>query len=154
MSVRLREDVRRAVLSFASAEAAGRGSGRIGTQDLLLGVLVDPASDAIRILGVDLDAAREAVDDLDRAALGTVGVDLGTLALERRPAGRGRRPLTSGARGVMVRAVRLARGERTRRVEMRHLTVALLACRRPDPAAEVLGALGVDPEEARRRAGV
>ncbi|MGZ4136927.1 MAG: hypothetical protein ACXVPX_05090 [Actinomycetota bacterium] len=54
----------------------------------------------------------------------------------------------------MVRAVRLAKGERTRRVEMRHLTAALLGCRRPDPAAEVLDALGVDPEEARRRAGV
>ncbi|MGZ4115429.1 MAG: hypothetical protein ACXVQT_10175 [Actinomycetota bacterium] len=86
--------------------------------------------------------------------LATVGVDVGPLELELRPAGRGRRPLTSGARAVMVRAVRLARGERTRTVEMRHLTAALLGCRRPDPAAEVLDALGVDPEEARRRAGV
>jgi hypothetical protein len=154
MSVRLQADVRSAVLRFASAEAACRGSGRIGTQDLLLGVLVGPASDATRILGVDLGAARGAVDDLDRAALAHVGVDLGPVELEPRPAGRGRRPLTSGARGVIVRAVHLARRDRTRRVEMRHLTAGLLACRRPDPAAEVIDALGVDREEARRRAGV
>jgi Clp amino terminal domain, pathogenicity island component len=154
MSVRLQADVRRAVLRFASAEAAGRGSGRIGTQDLLLAVLVDPASDATRILGVDLDAARGAVKDLDRAALARVGVDLGRVELEPRPPGRGRRPLTAGARGVFVRAVHLARRDRTGRIEMRHLTASLLACRRPDPAAEVLDALGVDREEASRRAGV
>jgi hypothetical protein len=154
MSVRLQADVRRAVLRFASAGAAGRGSARVGTQDLLLAVLVDPASDATRILAVDLDAARGAVDDLDRAALARVGVDLGRVELEPRPPGRGRRPLTAGARGVFVRAVHLARRDRTGRVEMRHLTAGLLACRRPDPAAEVLDALGVDREEASRRAGI
>jgi ATP-dependent Clp protease ATP-binding subunit ClpA len=151
----LERDVRRAVLVFASAESAARGSGRIGTQDLLLGTLVDPASDAARILQVDLDGVRAAVENLDRAALTGVGVDLGPVELERRPASpRGHRSLTSAARAVLTRAVQLARRERTRRVEMRHLSIALLACTRPDEAAEVLNALGVDREEARRRAGV
>jgi ATP-dependent Clp protease ATP-binding subunit ClpA len=152
MSVRLERDVRRAVLTFASAESAARGSGRIGTQDLLLATLVDPTSDAVRILGVDLDDGRRVVDGLDRAALASVGVDLGEVHLERRPAAGGRPALTAGARAVLARAVRSARAESARRVDMRHLTLALLGCRRPDAAAEVLEALGVDREEALRRA--
>jgi ATP-dependent Clp protease ATP-binding subunit ClpA len=153
MSVRMRDDVRRAVIRAAAEEAGRRGSGRIGTQDLLLASLVDPTSDAVRILAVDLREAREAVDRLDRAALSAVGVDLGDLALApRRPAAGRRPPLAAGARAAIGRAVRTARVERARRVEMRHLVLGLLGCPPGDHAFEVLEALRVDRDSARRRA--
>jgi ATP-dependent Clp protease ATP-binding subunit ClpA len=153
VSLRLREDVRKAVLMSAAFEADRRGARRIGTEDLLLGVLHDRTSQADEVLGVDLDAARATVDDLDRSALASVGVDLGGMTLRpRAERSRRRPPLTSGAKAVLVRAVRLARAERARRVGMRHLLVALLGCRHPDPAAELLDALEVDRAEALRRA--
>jgi ATP-dependent Clp protease ATP-binding subunit ClpA len=152
MTVRLGLDVRRAVLNVAAAEARRRAAGRTGTQDLLLATLHDPTSEAISILGTDLGAARTAADRLDRAALASVGVDLGPIELIPSPAGGRRLPLTAGARSTLARAVRLARAERRSRVEMRHLVTALLAAHRPDPAVDVLDELGVDREEARRRA--
>jgi ATP-dependent Clp protease ATP-binding subunit ClpA len=153
MTVRLREDVRRAVLRTAAVEASRRGSARIGTQDLLLAALDDPTSQAGRILETDLAQARAAVDALDRTALASVGVDLGEVALAPAPIRGGRRrPLTAGARAVLTRAVRQARSERARRIDTRHLVVALLGATRGDPAVDVLDALGVDREQARRRA--
>jgi ATP-dependent Clp protease ATP-binding subunit ClpA len=152
MSLRLREDVRRAVLLSAAFEADRRGSGRIGTQDLLLGALHDRTSQAREILGTDLVTARAAVDDLDRAALAGVGVELDAPLAPRAHRSRRRPPLTSGARAVLARAVRSARSDRARRVGMRQLLIALLAARAPDPAAEVLDALGVDRAAARARA--
>jgi ATP-dependent Clp protease ATP-binding subunit ClpA len=153
VTVRLRQDVRRAVLDAAAAEARRRASGRVATQDLLLAALHDPVSEAVSILGVDLDDARAAVDRLDRAALDSIGVDLGVVELTpSRAAVRRRPPFTAGARSALARAVRLARVERQKRVAMRHIVLALLAARRPDPAAEVLDELGIDREEARLRA--
>lgn len=153
MTIRLGEDARRAVLGAAADEARRRGTGRIATQDLLLATLHDPASEAVSILGVDLAAARAAVTRLDRAALASVGVDLGPLELAPRPRSGGRRPpFTSGVRSTLARAVRLTRAERRNRVEMRDLVVALLGAERPDPAGDVLDELGVDRDAARGRA--
>jgi ATP-dependent Clp protease ATP-binding subunit ClpA len=152
MTVRLREDVR-AVLRAAAIEASRRGSGRIGTQDLLLAALDDPNSEAGRMLGTELAEARAAVNALDRTALATVGVDLRDVALAPAPLRNAHRPpLSAGARGVLGRAVRLARSERARRIEMRHLVLGLLGSRAPDPAGEVLDELGINRDEARGRA--
>lgn len=153
MTVLLRQDVRRVVLGAAADEARRRGSGRIGTQDLLLGILRDPTSEAVAILDVDLAAARSAVDRLDRDALASIGVDLGPVELRpRRAVDRRRPPFTSGCRAALARAVRLTRAEERDRVEMRHLVVALLATDRPDPAGDVLDELHIDREAARDRA--
>lgn len=152
MTVRLSQDARHAVLTSAAFEAHRRGDRRIGTEHLLLGLLQDPAGVSARALGVDLEEARSAADGLDRAALAAVGVDLGDLGPAPLVARTRRRPpLTSGARAVLVRGVREARSAGARRIDSRRLLLAVLACERPDPAAELLVALGVDVVEARER---
>ncbi len=154
MVMRLSEDARKAMLHAAAEEAGRRGDRRIGTDHLLLGLLDDPSSLAVEVLGVDLESARSASDELDRAALAAVGVEAGPLVHPARPL-RARRhpPLSSGARAVLIRAVEEARASKARRIEARFLLVALLARERPDPAAELLAALGVDVAEARARLG-
>jgi ATP-dependent Clp protease ATP-binding subunit ClpA len=152
MVTRLSDDARKAVLTSAADEAGRRGDRRIGTDHLLLALLHDPTSASARALGVDLQAAREASDALDRAALAAVGIDVGHLGRPARAAkARRRPPLTSGARAVLVRAVNDARAGRARRIGTPHLLLGLLTRERPDPAAELLAALGVDPAEVRAR---
>lgn len=142
------------VLASAAEEAQGRGDRRIGTDHLLLGLLNDPDSVAARVLGVDLEAARAASAALDRAALAAVGIDLGQLGARPRSQpiqARRRPPLTSGARAVLQRSLQEASASKSRHIEVRHLLLALLSCERPDPAAEMLAALGIDPAQARDR---
>jgi len=151
MVMRLTQDARRQVLSSAAEEARRRGDRRIGTDHLLLGLLHDPGSLAEQILGMDLDAAREASNALDRAALAAVGVDVGDFTPAATRPGRGRPPFTSAARAVLHGSVIEARDARARHIDERHLLLALLARTRPDPAAELLAALDVDPVEATAR---
>ncbi|HZD69764.1 MAG TPA: Clp protease N-terminal domain-containing protein [Actinomycetes bacterium] len=142
------------VLASAAQEAQARGDRRIGTDHLLLGLLDDPDSVAARALGVDLEAARAASAALDRAALAAVGIDLGDLGVRPQSQlihARRRPPLTSGARAVLQRSLQEASASKSRYIEVRHLLLALLSRERPDPAAELLAALGVDPAEARDR---
>lgn len=152
MVKRLGPDVRRAMLTSAVEEALRRGDRRIGTDHLLLGLLVDPNPLLTQVLDIDLESAREASAALDRAALSAVGVDLGPVdpPVGSTPARR-HLPLTSGARGVMERSVHEARAAKARRIEARHLLLGLLACKHPDPAAQLLAALGIDPTVARDR---
>jgi len=154
MPKRLSVDARRLVLASAAEEASRRGDRRLGTDHLLLGLVHEEDSPAAKALGVSLAAARAASDALDRAALAAVGVQVETLG-EGPPAPPGRRfpPLTSGARAVFQRAIDEARPARSGRIEATHFLLALLSRRRPDPAAELLDALGVDPAAVRRRLG-
>ncbi|MFC6085123.1 Clp protease N-terminal domain-containing protein, partial [Sphaerisporangium aureirubrum] len=64
------------VVKAALDEARRRGSRRMGTEHLLLGLLRLPASPAARALGVDLAEARSTLDALDRAALRAIGIDI------------------------------------------------------------------------------
>lgn len=151
---RLSADVRKVVLTAATEEARRRGDRRLGTDHLLLGLLHDADSPATRALGVDLAAARAASDALDLAALAAVGVKVAQLGDASQPVrARGHLSLTSGARAVFVHAVEDARRARTPRIDTRHFLLALLDRERPDPAAELLEALGVDPSQVRRRLG-
>jgi hypothetical protein len=85
-------------------------------------------------------------------ALAAVGIDAGGLG-PIQEVGRSRRlpPLTSGARAVFKRAIEGARPSKSGRIETRYFLLALLECKRPDPAAELLHELGVDPATVRRR---
>jgi ATP-dependent Clp protease ATP-binding subunit ClpA len=143
-------DARRWVLAAAEAEARRRGDRRLGTDHLLLALFHDPKALAAGLLGVDLDRARAAAEGLDRAALAAIGVDLGDSELPAVPApARRRLSWTSGARAVLVATVAEARRTKSRRISTRHLLLALLALRRPDPAGQLLDALGVDAAAAR-----
>lgn len=152
MPKRLTEDARKAVLTYASEEARRRGDRRLGTDHLLLGLLHDTDTPAAKALGVSLADARAASDALDLAALAAVGVEVEALG-EGAPSSFGRRfpPLTSGARAAIKRAVDEARPFKSGQIDVTHLLLALLSLRRPDPASELLAALGVEPATVRAR---
>lgn len=148
-----RVDALSTVVKAALAEAQSRGDRRLGTDHLMLGLLRDSDSLATRALGVELDSAHEALDALDSAALSAIGVDVGDLRAARLVPSRQRPPLTSAARSVLHQAVREAADEKVRRPTAKHLLLALLSCQRPDPAAELMTQLRVEPSDVRRNLG-
>jgi ATP-dependent Clp protease ATP-binding subunit ClpA len=140
------------VLRAATKEARRRGDRRPGTDHLLLGVLHDNDSPAVAALGVTLESARAASRALDRAALVAVGVAADHVDIAQSPRTAKRLlPLSSGARAVLKRTVELARPRATSRIESRDFLLALLSRDRPDPAAELVHALGVNAVETRTR---
>jgi ATP-dependent Clp protease ATP-binding subunit ClpA len=152
MITRLSIDARKVVLTSAAEEARRRGDRRLGTDHLLLGLLHDASSAVAQALGTDLESARDAADELDRAALAAVGVDVAHLGDPARPVFAHRLlPLTSGARAVIKAALDETRRAGSKRIESRQFLLALLDRQRPDPAAELLQALGVDPSQVRDR---
>ena len=56
------------------------GDHTIGTEHLVLALLIDPASPAAEALRCDLGAARSALDELDNQALAAIGVEPGVTA--------------------------------------------------------------------------
>jgi ATP-dependent Clp protease ATP-binding subunit ClpA len=141
----------RACVRAGEAEARRRGGSQIGTDHLLLGLLLDPVGEAADALGVDLEAARAAEDALDRDALAAVGVSVPE-GLEVAVRARTRRvTFSAGARGVLARALRKAAASRSRQVTTGHLLLALLECPSPDPAGVLLERLAVDPSAVRAR---
>jgi len=148
---RFSPDARKQVVRYASEEAIRDGHRRIGADHMLLGLLHDPTSEAVRVIGADLEVARASSLALDLAALAAVGVDATPMDLAAPIRARGRPPLTSGARAALARGVRAARAAKSRRIEPRHLLVGILGCQRPDPGAELLDALGVDRAAAREQ---
>ena len=154
MITRLSVDARKMVLTSAAEEARRRGDRRLGTDHLLLGLLHDPDSPVAKALGTDLEAARDASDALDRAALAAVGVDVAHLGDPPRLVfARRLLPLTSGARAVIKATLDGTRQAGGKRIETRQFLLALLDRERPDPAAELLRALGVDAAAVRKRLG-
>ena len=136
------------VVLDATAEAGRRGDRRVGTEHIALALLVDDDSVAAQALGVDLATAREALQTLDRRALAAVGIDAPDSDLAITRPGKGRVRLTPAAVGVFKSLGKVAKGER---LGLKHVLLALLSREPPDPAAELLDALGVDRPEVRRR---
>jgi hypothetical protein len=149
---------------YAREEARRRGNRRIGTDDLVLGLLREP--DVARVLGCDLDAARQALDAMDRDALVAIGIDRPLDAPPvptREPAlGGGRAvvkailtdhlPMTPVAKRAMEQAAKDRRHGRgsaapwdpSPRWSRERVLVALLSLAPPDPAAALFDALDVD----------
>ena len=138
------------VVLDASVQARRRGDRRESTEHLVLALLAGPDPTATGALATSLDRAEEALDELDRQALAAVGVTGVDVAPIPATAG-GRLRLTPGALAVFTGLGRLSRGERT---GVKHVVLALLARRPPDPAAALLDALQVDRAVARDRLGV
>jgi ATP-dependent Clp protease ATP-binding subunit ClpA len=149
-----------AVLAASITEAKQAGDPKLNTDHLLLGLLHDPASRASAALGIDLASARRARTALDQQALAAVGIDVADLGelskalpeeIAARLAARPRIRFSPAAADALRRTVQVASSRKSRSLEPEDLLLGLLGAARPDPAAELLAALGVDPVAVRAR---
>jgi Clp amino terminal domain, pathogenicity island component len=143
----------------ASEEARRRGDRRTGTDHLLVALLEDPSTEAV--LGVSLQQARRALESLDQEALGALGMGSGTdapplpmRAVPKKPtirdiAKKDRLRMTPAAKKVLEEAARPNR--RGLQITAQQVLAQILTLQPPDPAAVLLGALGVNTSEVRRR---
>ncbi len=143
----------------ASEEARRRGDRRTGTDHFLLALLEDPSIEAV--LGVSLQQARQALESLDQEALGALGLGSGTdapplpmRAVPKKPtirdiAKKDRLRMTPAAKKVLEEAARPNR--RKLQITAQQVLAQVLTRQPPDPAAVLLGALGVNTSEVRRR---
>ena len=150
-----------AICLRAGEEARRRGDRRAGTDHLLLPLLEDPSIEAV--LGVNLQQAREALESLDREALGALGLGSGAdapplpmRAVPKKPTIRDimqkdRLRMTPAAKKVLEAASKPNR--RRLQITAQQLLAQILTLQPPDPAAVLLGALGVDHSAARQRLG-
>jgi hypothetical protein len=147
-----------AIYMRASEEARRRGDRRTGTDHVLLGLLEDPSIEVV--LGVSLQQARQALESLDQEALGALGLGSGTdapplpmRAVPKKPTIRAvlkdRLRMTPAAKKVLEEAVKPMR--RKTQVTAQQVLAQILTLQPPDPAAVLLGALGVNTSEVRRR---
>jgi hypothetical protein len=121
--------------------------------------LEDPSIEVA--LGMSLQQARQAVESLDQQALGALGLGSGTdappipmRAVPKKPTLRDimkkdRLRLTPAAKKVLEQAVKPNR--RKTQVTGQQVLDQILTLQPPDPAAVLLGALGVNTSEVRRR---
>ncbi|MBO0727647.1 MAG: hypothetical protein J2P57_00225 [Acidimicrobiaceae bacterium] len=143
----------------ASEEARRRGDRRTGTDHLLLALLAESSIEVV--LGVSLQQARQALESLDHEALGALGLASGTdapplpmHAVPKKPrlrdvAKKDRLRMTPAAKKVLEQASKPNR--RKLQVTAQQVLAQILTLEPPDPAAVLLGALGVNTSEVRRR---
>jgi hypothetical protein len=148
-----------AIYLRASEEARCQGDRRTGTDHLLLALLDDPSIEVV--LGVSLQQARQALESLDREALGALGMGPGTdaptlpmRAVPKKPRIRDimqkdRLRLAPAAKKVLQEASKPNR--RKLQLTAQQVLAQILTLQPPDPAAVLLGALGVNTSEVRRR---
>lgn len=139
----------RSAVEGARQEAGRRGDRRIGTEHLLVALLHDSA--VAQTVGVDAGAAENAADQLDRDALGAIGLTIGAFEPTGSAVARRVPRMTSGAKSVLQDALRTATAEKASAITARHLLLALLDRHAPDPAAALLVALHVDRSMLRSR---
>ena len=150
-----------AICLRASEEARRRGDRRVGTDHVLLALFEDPSIEVV--LGVSLQQARQALESLDREALGALGLGSGTdapplamRAVPKKPrirdvAQKDRLRITPAAKKVLEQASKPNR--RRLYVTAQQVLAQILALQPPDPAAVLLDALRVNTSEVRRRLG-
>jgi hypothetical protein len=148
-----------AICLRASEEARRRGDRRAGTDHILLALLEDPSIEVV--LGVSLQQARQALESLDQEALVALGLGSGAeapplpmRAVPKKPrirdiAQRHRLHMAPAAKKVLEEASRPNR--RRLQVTAQQVLAQILTLQPPDPAAVLLGALGVNTSEVRRR---
>jgi hypothetical protein len=125
----------------------------------LLALFEDPSIEVV--LGVTLQQAHQALESLDHEALGALGLGSGTdapplpmRAVPKKPTIRDvmkkdRLRMTPAAKKVLEEAVKPNR--RKAQVTAQQVLAQILTLQPPDPAAVLLGALGVNTSEVRRR---
>lgn len=148
----------------AREEARRRGDRKVGTEHLILGLLREPV--LAQALGCDLQTARDALDAMDHDALAAVGIGAAfnappipidkPIKLSSRAAFkaalRDRLPMTPAAKTAMEESYKEIR--RGHGVGPQQVLLTVLELEPPDPAAELIAALGVDRAAARQRLGV
>jgi Clp amino terminal domain, pathogenicity island component len=160
-----------ATVVCAREEARRRGNRRVGSEDLVLGLLRDP--EVGQLLGCDLGEAREALDAMDRDALVAIGIESPLEAPPvptREPTLDSRRavvkavlkdhlPMTPVAKRAIEAAGKDGRDrggsgapwDPSPRWSRERVLIALLSLAPPDPAAALLDALEVDRDEVSAR---
>lgn len=145
-----------AIYLQASEEARRRGDRRVGTDHVLLALFDDPSIEAV--LGVSLQQARQTLESLDREALGALGLGpdadappLPMRAVPKKPrirdiAKKDRFRMTPAAKKVLEDAYK-PKGHRKLQVTGAEVLAQILTLQPPDPAAVLLGALGVNTPE-------
>ena len=148
-----------AIYLRASEEGRRRGDRRVGTDHLLLALFEDPSIEVL--LGVSLQQARRALESLDHEALASLGLgsgidapELPMRAVPKKPrirdvAQKDRLRMTPAAKRVLEDASKPNR--RKFQITAQQVLAQILALQPPDPAAVLLGALGVNTSEVRRR---
>ena len=148
-----------AIYLRASEEARRRGDRRTGTDHLLLALLEDPSVEVV--LGVSLQQARQGLESLDHEALVALGMGSGAdapplpmRAVPKKPTTRevmkkDRLRLTPAGKRVLEEASKPNR--RRLSVTAQQVLAQILTLQPPDPAAVLLGALGVSTSDVRRR---
>ena len=150
-----------AIYLRASEEARRRGDRRVGTDHVLLALFDDPSIEVV--LGVSLQQARQALESLDHEALVALGLGSGTpdapalpmRAVPKKPrirdiAQKDRFRMTPAAKKVLEEAYK-PKGHRKFQVTGAEVLAQILTLQPPDPAAVLLGALGVNTSEVLRR---
>jgi Clp amino terminal domain, pathogenicity island component len=148
-----------AICLRASEEARRRGDRRTGTDHLLLALLGDTSIEGM--LGVSLQEARQTLESLDHEALGALGLGSSTDApplpmrnVPKKPrirdiAQKDRLRMTPAAKKVLEEASKPNR--RKLQITAQQVLAQILTLQPPDPAAVLLGALGVNTSEVRRQ---
>ena len=148
----------------AREEARRRGDRKVGTEHLILGLLREPV--LAQALGCDLQTARDALDAMDHDALAAVGIgaafDAPPIPIDepiKRPSRptlkavlRDRLPMTPVAKRALERSHKERR--RGHHIGPQQVLLTVLELDPPDPAAELIAALGVDRAAARQRLSV
>jgi len=148
-----------AICLQASEEARRRGDRRTGTDHILLALLEGPSIEVV--LGVSLQQARQALESLDHEALVALGLGFGAdapplpmRAVPKKPrirdiAQKDRLRMAPAAKKVLEEASKPNR--RRLQVTAQQVLAQILTLQPTDPAAVLLGALGVNTSEVRRR---
>jgi hypothetical protein len=147
----------------AREEARRRGDRKVGTEHLLLALLSEP--DLSGVLDATIEEARAALDALDLQAFAAIGLDVrldlpplpSTPSEEppRKPTFRavlkGRLPMTPTAKKTLEASRTTRLGRAHPRYVAKDVLAELLELERPDPVAELLARLGVEPAAIRER---
>jgi hypothetical protein len=145
----------------AREEARRRGDRKVGTEHLILGLLSEPV--LAQALGCNLQTARDALDAMDREALDAVGIGAAFNAPPipmDEPINRPSRPTFKAVlrdRLPMTPAAKTALEASYKEIRCGHhsfpqqVLLSVLELEPPDPAAELIAALGVDRAAARQR---
>ena len=149
----------RACVETAVEEARGLGHDSIGDEDLLMGILRTEegwGAAALSSLGVTLEGAREASEEMLSDALSSIGISLEQVrrgagdAFEMRVPDDRRIPFSPRAKKALEQALREAVRLRNNRIGTEHVLLGIL--RNTDgTAVRILAGMGVSPEAVKDR---